>query len=104
MSVSLMMKKFICSRLEGNVSFNVEVCSAVLSFMCNVCGNLHTKNWPSRKSLASHLIIPCDSSTASIIALMIEAVHTSETSVKFYETISAISQRAVIFILTAIRT
>jgi hypothetical protein len=39
----------------------------------------------------------------SPIALMMEAVRTSETSLNFYETTGAISQKAVIFILAAMR-
>jgi hypothetical protein len=46
--------------------------------------------------------------TASIImvmmALMIDAVSTSETSVNFYQTYGATCQQTVIFMLDAVRT
>jgi hypothetical protein len=42
--------------------------------------------------------------TAMMTALTMEAVYTSETSVYFYETTRAISQKTAIFILIAVRT
>jgi hypothetical protein len=38
------------------------------------------------------------------IALMTEAVSTSETSVNFYQTYSVTAQKTAIFILAAVRT
>jgi hypothetical protein len=40
----------------------------------------------------------------ALIALMMEAVSTSETLVNFYKLSGAISQKTVVFILAAVRT